>query len=255
MKTLFVGVCVAVTCLLFGSFFAGCATSRRELSNKEIADRVEATLRSAVYIEDKTVVTQKLVREDGVLPGGVGPFNIDYKAARGLLNAQLSTEKGLKNAFTLFGGTYQEIRPFAKMSFIEYPTPLPHGTDNLVGSGPQDCLMGSHIYSWLGADNAPPNLWPDRAASMRQKIEQGKRLPDAMDRGHNCYVFCQTLEKDVPEPANRFIYETVYVDRESFLVVRWDTETWVNGYFRSRLMDTKVFNKIPEGVEWRMTLK
>jgi len=241
---------------LFVAFnFTGCAATNQSLSNKEIAVRVEAVLRNAPYLEDSTVVAQRLIREDAVLPGGAGPYFIEYRAAPGFFNSQLSSSTEVRNRFASFDGVYQEIRPTSKMALLEYPAPFAHGTDNLRGSGPQDCLMGSHIYSWLGADGVPVGtLKPDRAASMRKKIEQGKRLPDTVEQSHKCYVFCETLEASNVEGPDRFIYETVYVDKYSFLVVRWDTENLINGYIRSRIMNTRIFDKVPEGIEWRMTL-
>ncbi len=227
------------------------------LSKEEIGRRVESALRNAVYLEVTTTVTQEAL--DGntdSLIAGVGPYIVKSIMAKDAFKTMVYDENGKPiMAFSVCDGRYQEYRPDMPMRPIfEFDSPYPHGTDNTVETTDRDCVAGGHIFSWVGvpvSDSFPKST--DMAWIMRSKIDTGVEIspgPDVCDQ--ECWVF----RRQVPV-YDGMVEDTVFVDKQTYLVVRWDTLSPGAGSSsvakRVRRNDIRVRTEIPHGTDWRIT--
>jgi hypothetical protein len=158
--------------------------------------------------------------------------------------------------FSVYDGRYQEYEPKGNMRPIfEYDSPYTFGTNRTVVRSEQSCLIAGGIISWAGVTEVkegsldrfgePADTSVDTAAVIRHMIEAGVQEPDANERGHECYVFKYSFPVDGGK-----IEHKRYVDKKTFLVVRWDTK--IPGSVRIRLQDIKISSEIPPGTEWKI---
>ncbi len=112
-----------------------------------------------------------------------------------------------------------------------------------------DCMIGNYMFSWVGVpekSNLP--IYVDFATFMRDKILHGVREADALERGHPCYVFRQTHTYVTGEKLD----DLVFVDQETFFVIRWDVIRYGEGYTDRRLIEHTAFDSIPPDFNWKL---
>ena len=231
---------------LFLSPFATCHPGDT-LSKDYIALQVEGILRNATYCEVTATVKQIPIGEGGQIKGGTDPVVIRSVMGKNAFKSLVYKNDKLIMAFALSNGRLQEYRPRSKhRPLLQYDPPFLHGTDDTVLKEEEDCLVGSQTFSWVGVpfenEVSPPT---DIAKSFSRKIMEGEQEADMVERGHDCYVFRQTIPI-----GDRKIENVIYVDKNSFLVVRWDT--FQPGVQRIRLHDIQVCGAVPENVNWRI---
>lgn len=227
-------------------------------SKEEIGERVEMALRNAVYLEVTTTVTQEaLGGNPDSLIAGAGPYIVKSIMAKGAFKTMVYDENNkLIMAFSVRDGRYQEYRPGLPMRPIfEFDSPYPHGTDNTVETTDQDCIAGGHIFSWAGvpvSDAFPKST--DMAWIMRSKIDTGVEInpgPGVCDQ--ECWVF----RRQVPVGDGMVVEDTIFVDKQTYLVVRWDTLSpgadSPSVARRMRLNDIRVRPEIPPDTDWGIT--
>lgn len=219
------------------------------IPQNKIGERVESVLRNAVYLEVTTTVTQTaLDGDETLLLAGPGPYTIRSIMAKEAFKTLVRDgENRLIMAFALCAGVIKEYRPamMENKPPHEFKSPFPHGMDNPAFPTEQDCVAGGNIFSWVGVP--PENSFPmatDMARSMRFKVDGGVQEADVVERGRKCSVF----RKRTPDGA---VEDVVYVDRQTFLVIRWDTTRF--GMKRIRLSDIRLMEKIPPDVNWEIT--
>ena len=101
----------------------------------------------------------------------------------------------------------------------------------------EDCLIASTCFSWVGMSSDVTKL--NKGLLWRRIIEEGVQKTDAMEHGHNCYVFRKEVSVD-----------EVYVDKKTFLVMRWDG--FQPGIQRIRPFEITLLPEIPKDFEWRI---
>lgn len=222
----------------------------KELSPKEIADQVERVIRDAVYVEDVMHVTQI----DWPWPGWVCPdprLHESYMVASWMASGEVvSTLFDPQNrslmTYVVHAGQCQEYRIFdVPTPLLEYVSQFPQGSDGHVMQAPEECFLGAHVYSWVGSRL---KKGPDRVVSIRRKIERGERQADEVERGRLCYVFLQEIPPDEPQ-----IIERVFIDKETFVTMRWDTRQ--GNTLRIRQMNSVFWSYVPEHIQWRLLPK
>lgn len=227
-----------------------------ELSAKEIADKVESVYRNAGCLCVYAQVVQENIDGNTTVPirGGYEPIQVESVMVKDSFMTLIRDKDGrLVRGFCLEDGVFQEYRAVdgGEPEIIAYKPPHPHGTDNPRLYSDYDCLVGTQTFSWVGvpADNKLP-IATDRARSMRQKIENGVREADVVERNIDCYVFRQKI----PVGENVVIENVVYIDKNTFDVRRWDTIS--SGVHRKRLYGVLTFATPPESIPflWRKRL-
>lgn len=225
------------------------------LTKEEIADRVEAALRNAKYIEITADLVQVRTKEgDSPIAGGTDPIRVKSIMAKDAFKTLVYDKKNkLISAISLYEGKVQEYRPDMEPPLIEYDSPHSNGTDDIQSAFGEGCLFGGYSYSWVGVSF--PNTLPvfiDKAWCMRDKVVHGKQDPDAFFEGEDYYVFRKkSSDKSVEEGGeDETIEDLVFVHKKTFHIARWDT--FQPGVQRVRVSDIKVHADVPVGVHWRI---
>lgn len=111
----------------------------------------------------------------------------------------------------------RQYRPRQKnRPLFEYDASHINGNGASILDEVEDCLVGTETsYSWIS--ESPDSTVTTRGQQWHTIIEQGVQQTDAVERGHDCYVFRQEFPVDGGVIANE-----VYVDKQTFLVIRWD---------------------------------
>jgi hypothetical protein len=211
------------------------------MSNEEIADRVEKTLRNAVYLEVASTITQ-------VPRKGNGPsyeLTIKSQMAKNLFKTKVFRNKKLSMVLSLREGKIQEYHPpISNRQLTEYDAPFPHGTDHEEYTNDDDCLIGKFTFSWVGVPELSPDLMAlDTAGSMAMKISMGDREKDVVEGDQDCFVF----RKKTPM-QEAVIEDVVYVSKKDFVVLRWDT--FQPDFQRIRTYRISIKNSVPSDVSW-----
>lgn len=221
-----------------------------ELSNAEIARRVESTLRNAKYLEMTTVVFLNAPRDskiDDPCLAHVKSFTIKAQMAPGALRA-LGYENGkdFVCAHSFYNGQcgeFQTCQPREEgKNPVRYPAPLSVGTNYPNLESPYNCVMGSQIFTWVGVpekNDLPENV--DMARNLRSRINDSVREKDQTVNGHDCYVFHQ---------KDGALDQLICVDKETFLL-----ESWVSiypTYQKIRKFDIKIMDHVPKGTDWEI---
>lgn len=242
---------IGFTCV----FFSACSVpseSNQPPTKHEIAEKVESTLRNAVCIRLETKVRQLSLGSDGKSNGGEISVRYEALMAKNAFKTAVFKDGKLIMAFSLVDSRIQEYRPLEESRpIMEYDTPYENGTPDCIVPAVENCLVGKATYSWVGVCAEPMKDRPesmDVARSMRTKIEQGVRQPDAIEHGRLCYIFKQEIPVEDGVIAN-----IVYVDMKSFFVVRWDT--FQPGFQRIRESNIEILPHIPQGTAWKINVQ
>lgn len=194
------------------------------VSKGEIAKRVEANLRNAKALDVTTkvfVVVPPLRERDEPVPDRFLALAIVSHMKKNFLSTEVSKAGRQVATFSLDDGKIVETQTNedGKVSETKYEAPMPHGIDDPQFGSLDNCLLGNHIFSWVGVpalNDFSPAV--DTAWSMREKIEFGEQEKDAVENGRDCYVFRKTVQAESGE-----LQDVVYVDKKRFVVIRWDT--------------------------------
>ncbi len=212
-------------------------------SKEEIAQRAEETLRNAPYFT-ATIKVESIRTEDGDYPvvGGTEPVVIDFRSAKNAFRTILFKRGERIFAVSLVDGIISERMGDGPLS--QSDSDYPHGTDTLENHFEEECFIGSHQYSWVGVEEGQPL---DKARSFRNKIANGEQEADAIEGGHDCYVFRSKLVIEA-DGLQEIIWEVVWVDKVSFLWRRYDTIQ--PGVYRKRSITSEVHSEVPPGDIW-----
>lgn len=217
-------------------------------SREEIATRVEETLLDAAYLEFRGSVVQSVIsgRSDNVI-GGLEPVEFHSRMARDRLYCEVWRGGQLNIAFAWLNGRVQEHRPQQRDEpLIDYESSRTDGLEDtrLKDTRPNeciDCLIGTQMRTWVGPHAC-------MGGRFNRLIGSGERQPDQEVHGHQCSVFQHARTTCAEEP----LIHTIYVQQETFLVVRW--QTLHQGVFRERSYDPIAFgDTVPEDASWVVT--
>lgn len=211
----------------------------------QIGDRVESVLCNAVCIELVANVHQVQLQEGSSPIAGIEPVSCKAVMAKNAFKSEVFKADKLIMAFSLVDGRMQEYRPRQKhRPLFEYDASHINGNGASILDEVEDCLVGTETsYSWIG--ESPDSTVTTRGQRWHTIIEQGVQQADAVERGHDCYVFRQEFPVDGGVIANE-----VYVDKQTFLVIRWDG--FQPGIQRIRLFDITLLPKVPKNFDWKI---
>lgn len=254
MKLLMCRVLSSLALFLLTSVQEAVSQPEHTPSQKEIAERVESVLRNAVCAEVVQEIHQVVLEEGVSVKGGTDPVRYRSLMGRGVFKSEVfDKDNRLIASFSLFNRRVQEYRPLEDLHPIfEYDAPFVNGTDKCIVSTDQDCLFAPATFSWVGVPNGTlvkedgqPYTAIDTAASMRKKIEEGIWQPDVQESSRPCYVFRQEFPV-----ANGTIVNVVYVDKETYLVLRWDT--FEPSAHRIRTNKIQLLPDLPKDYDWKI---
>jgi hypothetical protein len=227
----------------------------QEELRKDVAGRVEMALRVMAYLEMEGTIQQfDLIPERSGEPiGGFQPVTFRTRMAHQRFRTDVYREEKLIAAFSLMDGRIQEYRPqMNDRPLLEYDAPASHGTGDPVSKGEYDCLVGTQTYSWVrvGVDSEFSSVM-SQADVFARFIRDGHREADAHVSGHDCYVF-RRIFGVVPGSEERMPEHALYVDKETYVVRRWDTLN--SGIHRIRFYhDIRVSGQPVADVVWKIT--
>lgn len=113
------------------------------------------------------------------------------------------------------------------------------------------CEFGTLMTSWLDPRIDLVSTWTDR-------ILNGERLEDQMIDGVRCMVFHDSVIFPANEERGELtIKNTLYINSDTSLPVRWDTSQSTNRYSieRERYYEFVRASKPPENIVWRLDSK
>jgi hypothetical protein len=202
-------------------------TVAKALTNAEVGARVERTLREARYLEMIGTVHQVVQKgdEEGVA-AGLQPISFHSHMSPESLRSEITKDGKLIAAFSLVDGRVREYRPQEKnRPLFEYDAPYANGAEDTISQTEFDCLFASQIFSWVGVrPGAEIPLVMDKAAMFREQITQGTMESDQYVGDFECWVFRRIIPMtDQTTGEDRSAQNIIFVDKTSFLVVRWDT--------------------------------
>ncbi|MEI7457595.1 MAG: hypothetical protein WCK93_12825 [Nitrosomonadales bacterium] len=230
-------------CLLLLTF--GCAAKSERLTQNEIGGHVETVLRNAVCIEFIVNVHQIALKDGIKLASGTDPVMCKSVMAKNAFRSEVFKADKLIAAYSLVDGRTQEYRPRQKhRPLFEYDAPHINGIDDCVLHEAEDCLVGTAISnSWVGVSSGPAEI--NNGLWLRTQIEQGVQQADTVEHGHDCYVFYNEFSIDVGA-----IRHVLYINKQTFLVVRWDT--FEPGVQRIRTYDISLLPEVPKNFDWKI---
>jgi len=203
----------------------------------ETGARVEAVLRDAKCLSMK-----------GTVQSGEERVRYETVMMPTRLRLNVYQEDTLIMAFAFRDGRAQEYRPQKeKRPLLEYDSTVTWGVDDTVFKTDLDCHVGGLHLGWVGPDS-------DRGPYYREIIESSDQLPDEKIDGQDCLVFRQSWTvKEYPTGKPFENSHTLYVDKDEFVLRRWDTVNM--GIHRVRAYQDIVLDKCPEGDDlWRINV-
>ena len=244
---------LCMTVLLFHSFSA-CVEQKTTLSQVELGKRVEFVLRNATCIKIVATIHQVALEKDIELISGMEPITHLSFMAKNKFKSEIVQHGKLVAAYSLVDGRMQEYCPLLQnQPIFEYDPMYINGTGNVKYWYPTHCLVVWAHLNWVGVSpNAklniygdPPSINADPPRAFRFIIEDGVRKADSVERGHDCYVY--RIESEVSDSG---IADVLYIDKQTSLVVRFDT--FQPGVQRIRTYDITLLPEIPKDFEWRI---
>lgn len=218
-----------------------------QMSQAEIGQKVEDTLRNTVYLE----VTANVIQEKLDGSGHDKPLTIRSSMAKDAFKTLVYDNSGqLIRAFAQVDDVSQEFSP--ERGINEYKSKYRNGIGTPEHGHQVDCLLGNHMFSWVDVSKGSVAVKAmDAAASMRSKIEsKSVQQPDSIEQGRTCYVFKQTLAYP---PDEKVEYENVvYVDKETFYVIRWDITRFSEGVVIRRKFRITTAKEVPK-IDWKIS--
>jgi len=226
------------------------AQSAKVLSREEIAQRVEDTLRNAAFCEVTVTVTQIPIGDGGKLKSGTGPVVVHSIMRKDGFKSLAYMNGKLIMAFAFCDGRVEEFRPRAKnRPLLQYDATSLSGMEDTVLQEEEDCLIGGLTFSWVGV---PPKSGVDpagdRAGSYGNKIRNGEQGADVQEQGRTCFVF-----REIIPVGDRQFENVLYIDKTSFLVLRWDS--FQPGVQRIRICNKiQVSDSVPQNLDWHIAV-
>jgi hypothetical protein len=226
------------------------AQSAKVLSREEIAQRVEDTLRNAAFCEVTVTVTQIPIGDGGKLKSGTGPVVVHSIMRKDGFKSLAYMNGKLIMAFAFCDGRVEEFRPRAKnRPLLQYDATSLSGMEDTVLQEEEDCLIGGLTFSWVGV---PPKSGvdpaSDRAGSYGNKIRNGEQGADVQEQGRTCFVF-----REIIPVGDRQFENVLYIDKTSFLVLRWDS--FQPGVQRIRICNKiQVSDSVPQNLDWHIAV-
>jgi len=226
------------------------AQSAKVLSREEIAQRVEDTLRNAAFCEVTVTVTQIPIGDGGKLKSGTGPVVVHSIMRKDGFKSLAYMNGKLIMAFAFCDGRVEEFRPRAKnRPLLQYDATSLSGMEDTVLQEEEDCLIGGLTFSWVGV---PPKSGVDpagdRAGSYGNKIRNGEQGADVQEQGRTCFVF-----REIIPVGNGQLENVLYIDKTSFLVLRWDS--FQPGVQRIRICNKiQVSDSVPQNLDWHIAV-
>jgi hypothetical protein len=221
----------------------------------DVADRVEATLRQASYLEIEGTIHQfDLHERGGTMVGGREPVTFRSRMAERRFRTDVYRNGGLVAAFSLLDGRIQEYRPAAcDRPLLEYDAPYSNGAADSVNHEEYDCLIGTEMQSWVRVEPNDDGHTPlDHAAFLARTIREAQREADAVVEGQACFVY-RRIFPPLPDDDWRPPEHALYIDKHTFLVRRWDTLN--SGVHRIRYYQLiEARPEPPADVPWRIAV-
>jgi len=241
-----------VICRLFAlaSFLLAvpaCATQATGFNQAELGAYVEFVLRNATCIKIVGTIHQVALKEGIELVSGTEPMMHISFMAKNLFKSEVFKKDKLVAAYSLVNGRIQEYCPLLQQQPIfEYEAMYVNGTGDVKFSNATDCLVVWSHLNWVGVSpDADLSINADPPQAFRFVVENGVRKADAVERGHDCYVF--RTERQV---FDGLIADVLYIDKQTSLVVRLDT--FQPDVQRIRTYDITLLPEIPGKFEWRL---
>ncbi len=226
------------------------AQSAKVLSREEIAQRVEDTLRNAAFCEVTETVTQIPIGDGGKLKSGAGPVVVHSIMRKDGFKSLVYMNGKLIMAFAFCDGRVEEFRPRAKnRPLLQYDATSISGMEDSVLQEEEDCLIGGLTFSWVGVPTkSGVDPAADRAGSYGNKIRNGEQGADVQEQGRTCVVF-----REIIPVGDRQLENVLYIDKTSFLVLRWDT--FQPGVQRIRICNKiQVSDAVPQNLDWHIAV-
>lgn len=229
------------------------AQSAKVLSREEIAQRVEDTLRNAAFCEVTVTVTQIPIGDGVKLKSGTGPVVVHSIMRKDGFKSLAYMNGKLIMAFAFCDGRVEEFRPRAKnRPLLQYDATVLQGMEDSVLQEEEDCLVGGLMFSWVGVPPPKSGVDPagdgDKAGLYGNKIRNGEQGADVQEQGRTCFVF-----REIIPVGDIQIEHVLYIDKTSFLVLRWDT--FQPGVQRIRICNKiQVSDSVPQNLDWHIAV-
>lgn len=221
----------------------------------ELAARVQKAYEDAKYLTVEGHLTGRPLGSDLADP----PYRLRVEArmAPGKLRSKVFAGENLDEplAQILFNnGMVQEIVwEDGVPTVTSYPAPTPIGAVDILHKTPAvetvSCLFGSFLSSWVGEHSR-------KARYFAKGIARGRLLPDRRVDGRRCTT---VLWDSVRAPDGYHRQDRYYIDKERFLVLRWDTLESEDGA-TPVLMRSRIFKNLtiaappPSDASWILEL-
>lgn len=181
------------------------------------------------------------------------------------LRVEAFRDNALIAAFAVNGDRVQEYRPLLVPSeddfayrnvVVEFDKLEIVHSETSVGSAmllePDiSCEFGTLMESWLDPATDRASWWSDRVLG-------GVQLEDQTIEGVRCLVFHELVTTPANEERGELtIKNTVYIDPDSFLPVRWDTSQSTSEYSieRERYYEFVRTSEAPQNISWMLDPK
>jgi hypothetical protein len=242
------GVVAGITSVLLGQ--QGLRPANDAVPPETQAQRVERVLREArsAVIHGK-VHQEDLIGQPETVTAGLDPIEFRSRMTPDRLRSDVFKDGELIAAFSWVNGRIQEYRPRMKnRPLLEYDAPQKYGTDDTVLKTEYDCLIACATESWVGPHS-------HKASFFRGVIESAEQVADVQIGDRACIVFRRAWSREADDPTQPPLQfeQVLYVERESSLVVRWDTVN--SGVRRIREYQYEKFDRgALDDTAWRITL-